>query len=771
MSEGSNFIRAIVEEDIRKGTYGGRVVTRFPPEPNGYLHIGHAKAILTNYTVAVDYGGTFHLRFDDTNPETEETEYVEGIMHDIAWLGCDWGEHLYFASDTFDRMVEMAVGLIRDGKAYVCDLTEEQMREHRGTVSEPGTPSPYRDRSVEENLDLFRRMKDGEFPDGHCVLRAKIDMAHPNMKMRDPPLYRIRHVPHHRAGDKWVIYPMYDYAHPLEDAFEDITHSLCSLEFENNRAIYDWVIEHTAVTTCPRQYEFARLNLAYTVMSKRKLIQLVQEGHVSGWDDPRMPTITGMRRRGFTPEAIRDFVERVGVAKAANLVDVALLEFAVRNDLNFKSPRVMCVLEPLKVTITNWPEGEVEWLDAPYWPHDVPKEGSRRVPFSGELFIERADFMEDPPKKFFRLAPGREVRLRYGYFITCDEVVKDPETGEVVELRCSYDPATRGGNAPDGRRVKGTLHWVSAAHALPAEVRLCDRLFSHPTPDAAEGHFLEHLNPDSLTVLTGARVEPSVADDPPGSRYQFERQGYFIADAVDSRPGALVFNRTVTLKDTWAKVSADDAPSAGGPGEAAKGGEAEAPKGDARKGAPAPARELTAAQAAEKARLEGLGLPDGDAEILALDPALAAFFAAGVAAHGNPRGVANWVVNDVRREAKEHGLEGLRFGGAQIGALVALLDEGVISSKQGKKVFAELLSGGGDPRAIVEQKGWTQLTDPAAIAPLIDAVLARSAAKVEEYRGGRDGLFGFFVGQVLKESRGRANPEVVNRLLRERLDA
>ena len=503
-----HFVHEIIDHDLETGKTAG-VVTRFPPEPNGYLHIGHAKAICLNFGIAQQYGGRCHLRFDDTNPTTEDMEYAEGIQRDIRWLGFDWGEHLYYASDYFERIYAFAVHLVKQGLAYVCSLNEEQIREYRGTISEPGRESPYRNRSVEESLDLLERMRKGEFEDGAHVLRAKIDMSAKNMLMRDPLLYRIRRVPHFHTGDAWSIYPMYDFAHCLEDAIECVTHSLCSLEFENNREIYDWVLDHVSPECRPHQYEFARLNLNYTLMSKRKLLQLVNEGHVSGWDDPRMPTLAGLRRRGYTPESIRNFCDRVGVAKTHNVIDVALLEFSLRDDLNQKVPRVLTVLRPLKVVIENYPEDQTEELDAPYYPRDVPKEGSRALPFTRELYIERDDFAEDPPPGFFRLAPGREVRLRYAYFIHCHEVIKDAE-GEVIELRCTYDPETRGGNAPDGRKVQGTLHWVSATHSLPVEVRLYDRLFSEEEPGRDGIDFQEHLNPRSLEILDGCRAEPSL---------------------------------------------------------------------------------------------------------------------------------------------------------------------------------------------------------------------------------------------------------------------
>ena len=551
-----DFLRQIVEADIAKGTYGGKVVTRFPPEPNGYLHIGHAKAICIDFGIAAEYGGQCHLRMDDTNPTKEEVEYVDAIQEDIRWLGWDWGEHFYFASDYFPKMYDCAEVLIKDGKAYVDDLPAEQMRQLRGTLTEPGKESPYRDRGVEENLDLFRRMRDGEFPDGSRTLRAKIDMASPNINLRDPVMYRILHAHHHRQGDKWCVYPMYDWAHGIEDSIEGITHSMCSLEFENHRPLYEWFLEQLPVHK-PKQREFARFNLTYTIMSKRKLLKLVRDNHVSGWDDPRMPTLCGLRRRGYTPEAIRNFMDRIGVAKFVSTVDVALLEHCLREDLNKTSPRVLAVLNPIKVVITNYPEGQVEELDAVNNPED-PAAGTRKVPFSRELYIERDDFMEDPPRKFFRMAPGREVRLRYAYFVTCRDVVKD-DAGQVVELRCTYDPATRGGDAPDGRKVKATLHWVSAAKALDAEVRLYDYLFTRPDPEnVPEGQdFTVNLNPDSVKVLTACKVEPSLAEAKPQDRVQFERQGYFCVDQ-DSKPGELVFNRTVTLKDTWAKIQKKD---------------------------------------------------------------------------------------------------------------------------------------------------------------------------------------------------------------------
>ncbi len=546
-----DFIREIIDTDLASGKHRG-TVTRFPPEPNGYLHIGHAKAICLNFDIAGEYGGRCHLRFDDTNPTKEEVEYVESIQADIRWLGFDWGEHLYFASDYFGQLHEWAVHLIREGNAYVDDQNAEAIRATRGDLQTPGTESPWRDRSVEENLDLFARMKAGEFADGEKVLRAKIDMAHPNLNLRDPVLYRILHAEHHRTGGQWCIYPMYDYAHGQSDAIEHITHSLCTLEFENHRPLYDWFLDHLPVPARPRQIEFSRLNLSYTVMSKRKLLQLVAEGHVSGWDDPRMPTLSGIRRRGYPPEAVRQFCKTVGITKYKSTNDIALLEAAVREVLNRTAPRFMAVLDPIKVVIENYPEDLVEEMEAVNNPED-PSAGTRQVPFCRELYIEREDFMETPPPKYFRLSPGAEVRLRSGYFIRCERVVKDA-SGEIAELRCTYDPATRGGeNPPDGRKVKATIHWVSARHAVAAEVRLYDRLFAAEFPDRGEGSFLDHLNPDSLKVLADARLEPGLASVPPGETVQFERLGYFCADP-DGTPERPVFNRTVGLRDAWAKA-------------------------------------------------------------------------------------------------------------------------------------------------------------------------------------------------------------------------
>jgi glutaminyl-tRNA synthetase len=549
-----DFIRDIVARDLETNKHGGRVVTRFPPEPNGYLHIGHAKSICLNFGIALENAGVCHLRFDDTNPAKEDVEYVESIQADVRWLGFDWQDKLFYASDYFPQLHDYAVQLIEAGKAYVDSLSADEIRGHRGTLTEPGRNSPYRDRPAEESLRLFAGMRAGEFPEGAHVLRARIAMASPNINLRDPTIYRIKRATHHRTGDRWVVYPMYDYAHALSDAIEGITHSICTLEFEDHRPLYDWVLDNLPVPCHPQQIEFARLKLSYTVLSKRKLLELVADRHVDGWDDPRMPTIAGLRRRGYTPEAIRAFCAAIGVAKRDSVVDVAMLEHAVRDDLNRRAPRAMAVLRPLRVVIDNYPEGQSEELDAVNNPED-PSMGTRKVPFSRVLFIERDDFREDPPKQFFRLAPGREVRLRYAYFIRCERAVKDA-SGDVVELHCTYDPATRGGDAPDGRKVKATLHWVSAAHAVPAEVRLYDRLFTVENPNLEKDglDWKSTLNPQSLEVLRDCRLEPSLAAAEPGSRYQFERHGYFCADTVDAKPGHLVFNRTVALRDSWARI-------------------------------------------------------------------------------------------------------------------------------------------------------------------------------------------------------------------------
>jgi len=768
----ADFIRAKVAADRAAGRYGGRVATRFPPEPNGYLHIGHAKSICLNFGVAEELGGTCNLRFDDTNPLTEDMEYVAAIERDVAWLGFAW-DGRYFASDYFERLYRWALELVRRGRAYVDSLSEREIQEHRGTVTEPGRESPYRERSVAENLDLFRRMRAGEFPNGAHVLRAKIDMAAANMKMRDPLLYRIRHARHYRTGDEWPIYPMYDFAHCLSDFQEGITHSLCTLEFENNRELYDWILAALEPEPHPQQIEFARLNLSYTVLSKRRLLELVRDGHVDGWDDPRMPTLSGLRRRGYTPEAIRAFCDRIGVAKANSLVDVAQLEHAVRDDLNWTAPRVLGVLEPLKLVITNYPEGETEELDAPYFPRDVPREGSRTVPFSRELWIEREDFAEDPPEGFHRLAPGREVRLRYAYFVRCEEAVRDPESGEVVEVRCTYDPETRGGAAPDGRRVRGTLHWVSAAHALPAEVRLYDRLFRVEDPGADGGDWREHLNPESLRVLARARVEPSLASAEPGDRFQFERQGFFYLDPeADGGGGAgLVFNRTVTLRDTWAKIAGRSEDDDKADGQFVDLG---ADEGKAAGGPPAAPRDPFAglddlARAVAERYRDALSLSAEEARVLADDRELGRFFEEARGLHPDDRTLASWVVNELARETKERPLAELGISPASLAQLVSLIGEGKISGKIAKDVFAVLVAEGGDPRAIVDRRGLEQLADRDELGPKAAEVVAAHPDEAARYRAGETKLLGFFVGQLMRATGGKANPKLANELLREAL--
>jgi glutaminyl-tRNA synthetase len=767
-----NFITVIIDEDLSSGRVQ-EVVTRFPPEPNGYLHVGHLKAIVLDFGVADDYGGRTNLRFDDTNPTTESVEFVEAMKRDIQWLGFEWDQQVH-ASDYFEQLYGHAVRLIEGGKAYVDSLSEAEIREYRGTVTEPGRPSPYRERSAAENLDLFERMRRGEFAEGSHVLRAKIDMAARNMVMRDPLLYRIRHAHHYRTGHSWHIYPLYDFAHPLSDAIEGVTHSLCTLEFENNRELYDWLLENTFPAPRPHQYEFARLNLEYTVLSKRRLVTLVNSGHVGGWDDPRMPTIAGMRRRGVTPEALRDLVNRVGVTKAASRSDIALLEHSIRDDLNTEAPRVLAVIDPLRVVLSNYPQGSSEEFDASYWPHDVPRQGSRRLGFGRELYIDRSDFAEEPPKGWRRLSPGAEVRLRHGYVIRCDEVVRD-EHGEVVELICSYDPETKDRN-PEGRRVPGTIHWVDAATGVPAEFRLYDRLFSDPEPGAGEGEFTERLNPESLVVRRGF-VEPSLLDDAvttdlssethggPKLRYQFERLGYFCPDHRDSRPDALVFNRIVTLKDSWSgtgkrrEEQARETPSAPPTRVAAE-----------RQGARDPLAELDDRQRALFTRYHDvMRLDERDSLLLAGNQSLSRFFEAAVHRHDNPAGIANWIVNELLRELKGRSLEDLPLSAEALAELVALIDEGTISGRAGKDVFARMLATGDSPGALVETLGLRQMSDESEIKPLVVRLIAGNRDKARAYREGKTGLSGFFVGQVMRETDGRANPQLVKEIVEQEL--
>lgn len=777
-----DFIREIVAEDVRQDSYGGRVVTRFPPEPNGFLHIGHAKSICLNFGVALDFGGQCNLRFDDTNPATEDIAFVESIQRDVRWLGFEWGDRLFFASDYYEQLYAFAVQLIKAGKAYVDSLNEDEIRAYRGTVTEAGKKSPYRNRSVDVNLDLFARMRAGEFEDGAHVLRAKIDMAAANMKMRDPLLYRIRHAHHYRTGDSWCIYPMYDFAHPLSDAIEGVTHSICTLEFENNREIYDWLMENTQTPPRPHQYEFARLNLDYTMLSKRRLLELVTEGHVDGWDDPRMPTLAGLRRRGVTPEAIRTFADRIGVAKTNSRVEISLLDHCIRDDLNFRAPRVMAVLRPLKLIIDNYPADQVENLVASYWPRDVPKEGARSVPFSRELYIEQDDFMEHPTDDFYRLAPGREIRLRFGYIVKCVDVVKDAQSGQVVEVHCTYDPETKGGTSGKRRRVQ-TIHWVSAQHALPIQARLYDRLLTVPNPDELEEgkSFRDVLNPYSKVVLTDAYVEPSIATDPAGTRYQFERLGYFVSDSEDSRPDRHVFNRIIELRDTWvAKRDADTESVSRNESVAAAKAAKPATSTESTPGAESENRRTKvelrdAARAASPklavrlVRYQELGLAYDDADLLSSDLDLALFFEDALTAYNNAKSVANWVTNEVLREAKESSIVELPITGRQVGALAELVESGEITPAVGKEVFALMLRTGAEPDELVREHGLAPIRDAQRLTPYVTKVIAANHEKATQYREGRSGLLGFFVGQVMRETQNRAEPKLVQELVREYL--
>ena len=768
-----NFITDIIDADLAAGRVLG-VVTRFPPEPNGFLHVGHAKSICLNFGVAEDYGGVTYLRFDDTNPETEEMRYVEAAIRDVEWLGFRPVE-VRFASDYFPHLYAWAQELIRKGLAYVDSSSEEEIRALRGTVTEPGRPGPYRDRSVEENLDLFERMNAGEFAEGAHVLRAKIDLASPNMKMRDPILYRILHTPHYRTGDRWKVYPMYDMAHPLSDAIEGITHSLCTLEFENNREVYDWLVDNLVTGQRPHQYEFARLTLDYTVVSKRKLLRLVEEGLVSGWDDPRMPTLSALRRRGVTPAALKDFANRVGVAKANSRTDPQLLDHSVRDALNTEAPRVLAVLDPLVVELTNVAEGEVTRLDAPYWPHDVPKVGSREVPLTREVVIERSDFELEPPKGYKRLAPGRAVRLRHGPVVRCDEVVTD-DAGRVARLRC-HAFLEDVGAAPEGVKVWSTVHWVSRTHGVPMTARLYDRLFGVPDPEAGDGDFLDHLHPGSLVERRGL-VEPSVLDDDPDTRYQFERLGYFWRDPVDGRGDDLVFNRIVPLKDGWARRAASEAgrpagrrePDAGR-GATAAGG-ADAPSDDASRGAaPGPTAHVDPARAALAAELAARhGIPPHDADTLAGAPDLRAFFERAVAAGAPAGAAANLVVNEVARQLRERG-DDMRLTPESLAGLARLLQDGEVTATAAKDVLAEAAATGADPARLVAERGLDRAVPEHEVRALAAAAVAAHPDEAAAYRAGKLGLKGFFVGQVMRGSQGRADPGLVQRLVEEALQA
>ena len=761
--ESRHFIQQIIDNDLDKGRVQGDIVVRFPPEPNGYPHIGHAKAIVLNFSLAKEYGGRCNLRFDDTNPETEDMEYVRAMKRDIRWLGYDWGDNEFYASDYFEKLYNLAKRLIEKGLAYVDSQSGDEIRATRGTVTEAGTESPYRDRSVEENLDLFRRMRAGEFDDGAHVLRAKIDMASNNMLMRDPVLYRIKKASHYRRGDEWPIYPLYDFAHPLSDAIEGITHSLCTLEFDVHRPLYDWLVEHLFEDPRPHQYESARLNLDYTVMSKRKLLQLVKEGRVAGWDDPRMPTLSGMRRRGYTAAAIRRFCNLIGVAKADNRVDVALLEYAVRDDLNDKARRVMCVLDPLKVVLTNFPEDHTEMLEADYWPHDIGHEGSREIPLTRELWIERSDFLEDPPKKFHRLSPGAEVRLRHAYIIRCDEVIKD-EDGTVTELRCSIDLDTRSGGEST-RKVKGTVHWVSATEGLETTVRLYDRLFNVPDPDDTdEGKtFVDHLNPESLREVR-AFIEPSTAGDEPEMWYQFERQGYFYLDPVAFEEGKRVWNRTVALRDSWGKKQEPSAPAT--PKKASK------PKQQAPIVPNDPLADLDEEEKSMAIELQTLyALTEEDAAFLATRDDERVFFKEAAAAGDQPVPVANWLIHELRPLLSDEQMESPPVTPKHFAELVALHSDKTLSSRMAREVLEEMIASGDAPEAVVERKGMRQISDEDALSGFVEEVLAAFPDRVEAYKDGKKGLIGFFMGQVMQKTGGSANPQVVRNLLQESLEA
>ena len=748
MSESKDFLRTIVEEDLKSGK-NREIITRFPPEPNGFPHIGHAKSICINFGIASDYQGHCNLRMDDTNPTKEDTSYVEALKDAVAWLGFDWGDKVYFTSDYFSRIYDYAKELIKMDKAYVDSLTEEEIREYRGTVTEAGKRSKYAERSIEENLDLFEKMKNGEFKDGEHVLRAKIDMSAANMKMRDPLLYRIRHAHHFRAGDEWSIYPMYDFAHCLSDYIEGISHSICTLEFENNRDIYDWVLDTLGLALPrPYQYEFARLNINYTVMSKRKLLELVNGGEVSGWDDPRLPTIAGLRRRGYTPESIVNFCDQLGIAKANSMVDVSQLEFCIRDDLNKKVPRVLCVLDPLKVTIENY-EG-CEEIDASYYPHDVPKEGNRMIPFSREIYIERDDFMENPPKGYFRLTPEQPVRLRHGYIITCKEVIKDAD-GNIIEIKATYNPDSKSGSDSSGIKVKSAIQWVSAKEAKTVEIRLYDRLFKEEAPEG-----IEDINPNSLQVIKNALIEPAVILEKPDERFQFERQGYFYADPIDYTDEKPVFNKIVGLKDSWAKKTKVTENT---------------PKSQAKKvhvdGEVAPMNE--AQQTLFDKYTEEFKLNSEVANTLARDEKLSSFYEDAISVNDSPITTANIVANEVARELKESQVDVLKFTAKQIAELVKMVDDEIISNKIAKQLFEEMVKTGENPTQIVEERGLVQISDPAKIIPIIDEIIAKNPDNVAKFKDGNTKLLGFFVGQVLKATGGKANPKVVNTLVNEKL--
>lgn len=761
----SNFITDIIDADIDAGLDSARVATRFPPEPNGFLHIGHAKSICLNFGLAQRYGGRCHLRFDDTNPAKEDIAYVTSIQEDVRWLGFDWGEHLYFASDWFERIFEIALKLVDSGDAYVDSQDVDTIRAQRGGFGKPGVNSPFRDRSVAENRDLLLRMRAGEFADGTHVLRARIDMTHPNMVLRDPLLYRIRHVTHHRTGDDWCIYPMYDFAHCLEDAVEGITHSICTLEFESNRALYDWVLDKVGGwDPRPRQYEFARLKLDYTVMSKRKLLRLVEDGTVSGWDDPRMPTIAGLRRRGVTPEAIRAFAELVGVAKNNTVVDIGKLEYCIRQDLEATTPRAMAVLDPLPLELTNWPADKSDTLTLP-WRQDG--DAAREVTFGRHVLIEREDFSEAPPKKWRRLAPGGEVRLMGAYLVRCTGVTKD-DTGRVVGLTGTVDLASRGGQAPDGRKVKGTLHWVDAATALPATVRLYDRLFKVAAPEGdPDVDYVDQLNPKSLTVAPLARVERAVGSAAAATRFQFVRQGYFVADSVESRADALVFNRVIALRDSWGATDVRDGRPARETAAAAKKKRADKPSQRKRPAdVRAAAREANPTLAAAFADMQRTwGWSPSDADLLSADAELVALVTDAVGAGASPTSVARWATNALLAHTKQHGVAGLRCTGAQFGQLVTLVDAGALSKAAAKTVLGELVATGRDPAVLIEELGVARQEDTGALGQVVADIVAAHPDEAARFAAGERQLLGFFMGQAMRATRGKADGQAVRAAL------
>lgn len=762
MTTPKHFLIEQIEHDNEAGTYGGRVVTRFPPEPNGFLHIGHAKAILTDFGLAERFGGRCHLRFDDTNPTVEDTRYVEAIKRDVEWLGCSWGEHLYFASDYFPKLYAFAQRLIREGDAYVCSLSEDAIRETRGTVTEPGRPSPDRDRDPEESLRLLDEMRRGVHPEGAYTLRARIDMSHVNMKMRDPLMYRIRNVEHHRTGDAWHIYPMYDFAHGLSDAIEGVTHSICTLEFENNRELYDWFVERIFEPPVPRQYEFARFNMSYIITSKRKLLQLVEDGVVDGWDDPRMPTVSGQRNRGVPAEAIRALMDRVGLSRTNSLVDWALYEHTIRDVLNDQAPRRMGVLRPLLVQITNWEADHVDWIDADEWPHDVPKEGSRKLPFTKEILIDREDFAEVPPKGWRRVTPGVEVRLRHGYYLTVDTVHKDA-SGEVVRLEGRVDPASRGGGTADGRKVKGTVHWVSATEGVPASIRLIDRLFTLEVPSDHPDGALAAVNPDALTLLDEAVVEPSIASAPAGSRFQLERVGYFHVDPVE---GGTQLTRIVPLKDSWKKPQ-ETTPTPAEPSAT----KAPAERKRTRKSASEQLQDLLDARPDLVERLDALqaaGLSEEDAVVIGTDDRMHALFMGASDAGAPSTDLVNWLVNDVRGLLKE--ADGHQLTGPHLASLIALVSTGDLTKKVARKVLAKVVATGEAPDAIVDRENLRPVRDRAVLEAHMRSVMEANAGKVAAYRGGKQNLRGFFVGQVMRATGGRADPKVLQAVVGALLD-